>query len=283
MVKSSKKVVKKTVSKQKEGTCCNDSHCCAVKEFLKKSPKEVKVAYLLIAILFVLMLLSQLFSGTSNIDKSVGKWIEENPEAILNSVNKFVSEKQKEMTEQRQKSASEGISTKKKELQDTSYSGVVNPKGSITVIEFFDYNCGYCKHVAKIVDKVAKEDKNVRFIFKELPILGESSRTAAKAAVAVSIIAPSKYMDFHNALMENGARSEDDIKNAAKKAGVSYSTIEKTLKSKSSEIEQALNTNLSLASSVGINGTPAFIVGEEFVPGALDYDTLKELIKKAKK
>lgn len=270
----------KKISQTAHKTCCGGSGC-KVKGMIKNAPKEVKLSYLLILILFVLMLLFQLFGGTSN--KTIGKWIEQNPEAILNSVNKFVSEKQKEIMEQKQKVASEGIKTKKEEIQSTKYSGVVNPKGSVTVVEFFDYNCGYCKHVSKIVDKIAMEDKNVRFIFKELPILGEPSRQAAKVAIAVSMIAPNKYLAVHNALMEDGAKTEEDLKNAVKKAGLKYSDVEKILKSKGDKIEKALNTNLELASAIGINGTPAFVVGDEFVPGALDYNSLKGLIEKAKK
>jgi len=96
-------------------------------------------------------------------------------------------------------------------------------------------------------------------------------------------MAPNKFFAFHNALMADGARNKRDLQNAANKVGIKYSDIESVLRSKGDKIDQALNANLELASSIGINGTPAFIVEDEFVPGALDYDSLKELIDKAKK
>jgi len=156
MVKQNKKMKK---SQAKKGdTCCNAFNCnCLKNNFLtklyKKSPRKVGCAYSAVAIILVLILISYLFEGLSN--RKIKNWVNKNPEVILDSVNKFVSEKQQEMMEQRQKMASEGIKKRKKEIQDTSYAGVVNPRGSITVVEFSDYNCGYCKHVAGTVEKIA--------------------------------------------------------------------------------------------------------------------------------
>jgi protein-disulfide isomerase len=256
--------------------------CQCVSTALKDSIKEAKISYIIVICILITMLIFQVISSRPS-NKKIAKWIDQNPEIILNSVNKFVTQKQKEMMEERQKTAKEGIKTKKAEILDSKYSGVINPKGSITIVEFFDYNCGYCRHVAKIVEQVAKEEKNVKFVFKELPIMGENSRIAAKTAIAISMMSPSKYKVYHTSLMESGARSEADIKKAVSKAGLKYSEIEKFLKKNSNEIDQAISKNLELASSIGINGTPAFVIGEELVPGALDYNSLKDLINKAKK
>jgi protein-disulfide isomerase len=266
------------ITKNKDKSGIFRCKCGNIKEFFKKLPKEVKLAYFLILILFILVL------GLNSYNKTnIKNWIHKNPEEILNSVNKFISSKQQEMAQERQKQAAASIKTKKAEIQDVKYSGVINPNGSVTIVKFFDYNCGYCRHVSKMVNKVAKENPNARFILKELPIMGEMSREASKTATAILIIAPNKYLTFYNSLMETGAQNIENIRNAVQKTGIKYSTIENTLRTQGNRIEEILNQNLELAASIGINGTPAFLVEDELMPGAIDENTLKDLIKRVKK
>lgn len=282
MVKKTQKNAKRTANKNEKVYSSSDK-CCGIPRFLNEASKEMKLAYFLIVVLFIMVITLQLFYTPKNMNTSINKWIDQNPEAILDSVNKYVSQKQKEEIEKRQQSAQKGLKESKDEIFSTKYSAVLNPKGTTTVVEFFDYNCGYCRQVSKVVEQVAKEDKNTRFILKQLPILGPTSKKASEVVIAVTMTNPSKFKAVHNALMENGARTEQDIENAVKKAGLRYSTIEKVLSSKAKEIEKALMDNVQLAQSLGINGTPAFIIEDQFVPGALDYNTLKDLIAKAKK
>jgi protein-disulfide isomerase len=152
---------------------------------------------------------------------------------------------------------------------------------NVTVVEFFDYHCGYCRHLLPNVTKLLGEDKKVSFIFKELPILSEDSVTAARAALAVNIIAPDKYFAYHQELMQHAGKfDEKSLTEAAKKVGVNTTKLKAEMDSK--EVTAALDKNRALAQSLGIHGTPALIIGHELVPGALDYDDLKKSVDESR-
>ncbi len=215
-----------------------------------------------------------------DVEKVIAKWVEVNPEAIIGSVVAM----QQKAAERQQKDAQKNISSKKSELFKSKNDPVHAPKGyDVSVVEFFDYNCGYCKKAQSTVEDLIKQDKKVRIIFKELPILGPSSTELSKVAIAVNIIDEGKYIAFHNALMKGNARTKDDAIEIAKNLGVDAQKLTKTLESKKSEIEAQIKANQELASSIGVNGTPAFVIGEELVPGALDLASMKEKISAARK
>lgn len=289
--KTAKVSAKKSTAAKTKKESVKSSCLCGCADILKKIPvlKNIKCSaessYVLMLILFVLIVILFVLQGTSSsrYESSVEKWVNENPEKIIESVNKFVMEKQKEIVQQRRQAASGTIKTRLSEIQNTKYSGVVNPRGTVTVVEFFDYNCGYCKQVSRSVERLAKENKDVRVIFKELPILGASSKYAAQVGTAIAIKYPGKYMAFHSAMMEGNARTAEGVKQAVKKAGLNFSSVKQVLNSESAKIEKALSSNIKLATEIGVEGTPALIVGEEFVPGALSYEDLKNLVEKAKK
>jgi protein-disulfide isomerase len=132
----------------------------------------------------------------------------------------------------------------------------------------------------KEIEKLTMEDKKVRVIFKELPILGESSEIIAKASIAFNKLSPKKYFDFHRELMTSNARSTEDVAKVAQKYGVSESELKKALDKYKKEILAEIEFNRELSRSIGINGTPAFIIGETILPGAVPLDTLKNEIKK---
>ncbi|PCJ43916.1 MAG: hypothetical protein COA81_03495 [Alphaproteobacteria bacterium] len=154
-----------------------------------------------------------------------------------------------------------------------------NENGDLTMIEFFDYNCGYCKRVLKAVERLKKEDKNLRIIYKEFPILSESSYTASKAAMAS--IKQGKYEKFHVAMLSNsGSLTEDRIFEIAKEIGLDVKQLAKDMTSP--VLERNIKINQNLAQTLGITGTPGFIIGDTIVPGALPYEELVKLIKKAR-
>ena len=155
-----------------------------------------------------------------------------------------------------------------------------NVNGDITIIEFFDYNCGYCKHALDTIEKLKQEDKNLRVIYKEFPILSESSYTAAKAAMAA--IEQGKYESFHIALLQNTKKlTEDRIFEIARTVGLDE---QKLIKDMTSPImDRNIKINRGLADTLGINGTPGFVIGTEIIPGALPYEELVRLIEKARK
>ncbi|MCE3255305.1 MAG: bdbD 1 [Rickettsiaceae bacterium] len=222
----------------------------------------------------------QSIKNVGDVEKVIAKWIEANPEAIIQSV---VSMQQK-AAEKNQKDAKKNISSKKNDLLKNKNDPVYAPKGyDVSVIEFFDYNCGYCKKAQAVVEELVKQDKKVRVVFKELPILGSSSVELAKVSIAVSLIDAEKYLTFHAALMKSNVSSKKEAIEIAKSLGVDEKKLEKTLESKKSEIESQIKANQELASSIGIGGTPAFVIGEELIPGAVDIATLKEKISGERK
>lgn len=173
------------------------------------------------------------------------------------------------------------LKTHAKALYATETDPVLgNPKGDVTLVEFFDYRCGYCKAVMNTVMDVVKADGNVRFVLKEFPILGPESRIAARFALAAR--AQGKYQPFHLALMAHrGAYTEEALNTLAKEAGLDPARLAKD--AASPEIQTELEANHALAEALGINGTPAFAVGDTLMPGAVNAEALKQAIAQARK
>ena len=161
-------------------------------------------------------------------------------------------------------------------LQNIKNPGIFNKNSDITIYEFFDYNCGYCKSVVNTIMDVISEDKKVDFVFVELPILSQSSYIAATAALAAE--KQDLYNDFHLSLMKKRGRiTEDIIFNIAEKTGLNINQLKIDMKSK--EIENKLKKNRDVAKLLNLNGTPAFIIGDIIYPGALQKSDLKKMIK----
>jgi protein-disulfide isomerase len=154
-----------------------------------------------------------------------------------------------------------------------------NPKGDITVVEFFDYNCGWCKKAVDEMVKLTKADQNVRVVFKELPIFGENSQFAARAAMAS--IAQGKYWDYHVALMKERQVTKENALRIAERVGIDIQRLKKDMESP--KIEAALKETQALAQALGIEGTPGFIVDTKVNVGFLPADGLKGLIADIRK
>ena len=165
-------------------------------------------------------------------------------------------------------------------LYDDGFSHVGgNKNGDVTVIEFFDYNCGYCKRALNTVERLKKEDGNIRIIYKEFPILSETSYIAAKAAMAA--MKQGKYEEMHVALLNSsGSLTEDRIFQIARKVGLDEKLLAKDMTSP--VLERNININHSLAQALDITGTPAFIIGNTIAPGAVPYAKLVKMVKQAR-
>ena len=214
-------------------------------------------------------------SDVKDVEEVVAKWIEANPQAIINSVQNM----QKKMMEEQTKNAQKNIGQKTNELYNDANTPQFAPEGyDVSIVEFYDYACGYCKKAQTTVDELLKSDSKVRIIYKDFPILGEPSQEMSKVSVAVNMIAPASFRKFHDALMKTNERGKSAALKAAKSAGVDSKKLDETLKTKKSEIEKILQDNIALGSSIGINGTPAFVLGEELIPGAMEIGTFKEKI-----
>jgi protein-disulfide isomerase len=155
-----------------------------------------------------------------------------------------------------------------------------NPKGDVTIVEFFDYRCPYCKQVLPALQALLKEDHQLRFVYKEFPVLGPASVVAAHAALAAQ--RQGKYEAFHTAMMAaKGQITEDTVYKVAGSVGLDVDRLKQDMAAP--EVEQELKTNLALAEELNIRGTPGFIIGNKIVPGALDLDALKNMIAEARK
>lgn len=212
------------------------------------------------------------------IEKIIHQYIMDNPKVILDAVARLQATEESAKEEQ-----VKATLTSSRDLllndPDTPIGG--NPNGDVTVVEFFDYRCGYCKKVYPSLKKVVNTDKNVRYVFKEFPILGPESVDASKAALAISRIDATKYQAFHDALMTSrGSLTKSKLLKYAADVGVDPKAVEKEMGSP--EIEKIIRKNYDLAQSLNISGTPAFVIGNELIPGAVDYATLKNLIAKAR-
>ncbi len=146
-----------------------------------------------------------------------------------------------------------------------------NPNGSITMVEYFDYNCGYCKRSMPDVLKLVDEDKDLRIVMKEFPILGPGSTFAARAALASR--KQGKYWEFHLALLgQRGASNEQSVMRMAAKVGLDVDKLKVDMQSE--DINEIIRGNMAVARQLGINGTPAFIIDDQIFPGAVGYETL---------
>ncbi|MBP1882599.1 DsbA family protein [Sinorhizobium mexicanum] len=193
-----------------------------------------------------------------------------NPEVML-EVQEALSAKQRA---KQQEAAEAAIAANKKAIFQSKYDVTLgNPDGDVTIVEFYDYNCGYCKRALSDMDQILKTDKNVRFVLKELPILGPDSLAAHKVSAAFRLIAPEKYGDFHRALLGGEERATEETAIAvAAKLGVT----EEQLRAKMEKEPQdsAVRESYSLANELGITGTPSYVVGNEAVFGAVGADEI---------
>ncbi len=154
-----------------------------------------------------------------------------------------------------------------------------NPKGNVTLVEFTDYSCGFCRASVADVKRLLKDDGNIRLIYRELPILSPASREAAAWALAAA--QQGKHQAFHDAMFAAGPPSPVTIRAAATEAGLNLAAAESFASSSKAKAE--IEGNLALMQQVGFNGTPTFIIGNQILEGALGYDALKDAIAKARK
>lgn len=210
-----------------------------------------------------------------DVEEIVKQTILDNPEVLMKSVESYQTKMRAEQMGKMQQSI---IAMKDVILKDTNSPVAGNPKGDVVVVEFFDYHCGYCKHMLPVVTQLIEQDSNVKVIFRELPILSEDSTTAAKAALAVYQVAPKKYFEYHSALMKaNGTFDEQKLLDIAKSIQVDPDKVKAAMNSP--EVAKELSDTSDLAKAIGISGTPAMIIGNQLIPGAVDLTELKRRIK----
>jgi len=211
------------------------------------------------------------------VKKLVHDYIMENP-AIIAEAIEALREKEQLSAEADAKKA---IADRARDIYDDPASPVLgNPKGDVTVVEFFDYRCPYCKSMTDGLFDTVKADGKVKLVMKELPVLGPESVYAARAALAAKN--QKKYEEFHKAMMHlKGQVNEQTVMKTAADAGLNAEKLKKDMEDPA--IDKAIRDNLQLAHALGVNGTPGFIIGDQLIPGAMPQPALKQLIDQARK
>ena len=227
--------------------------------------------------LAAILVLSLAACGEPKADEAFGKkvraYLLENPEVLQEAYERLQVKQQQQAMVQ----ASKAIVDNRKALENDPRDFVANPNGKITVVEFFDYNCGYCKLIAPEVLALIKANPDVRFVFKDMTIFGEASEYAAAGA---ELTKPTgKYLAVHREFMAEKPLEDDDVARILTLNGISPGAARE--RQQSAEQRRYLEDQHKLAASLGIQGTPAFVVGDLMIPGA-DPLALKQAIAAAK-
>ncbi len=202
--------------------------------------------------------------------------LDENPELLMEALDKLRAK----MEAGQAQSGRESLSKLRAELERDPATFIAgNPRGDVTVVEFFDYRCGFCKRAQPIVQQLLQQDGGIRLALKEFPILGPDSLTASKAAIAA--MEQEKYAPFHNALMAaQGTLSEERVLRIAAEAGLDAVKLRKDMDNP--KIKKIIHRNHEIAQSLGISGTPSFIIGDTLAPGYVELEELKKLVAAAR-
>ena len=220
---------------------------------------------------------NQVAISDERIKELVAEYIIQNPLALVEAIQNARIEQQKI----EQEKAKENISAKKDVLEnDKGTPFVGNKDGDVVLVKFSDYNCGYCKRMGPDFQKILQEDKNVKIVMKDFPILGDMSGMLARAALAVYQLDSGSYFDFHISMLKKTPRNEAQILALAEEFGIDKAVMKKEMAK--SEYENQLRSNLQLGQQIGVTGTPAFIINGKIFPGAVSYERLKTLVKQAR-
>jgi len=198
------------------------------------------------------------------------------PEVLIEALTKY-QEQQRLAADERRR---ESLAALRGDLAEDPDSPVLgNPKGDVVLVEFFDYRCPYCRTVAGPLREAVASDGKVRLVMKEFPILGPDSVVAARAALAAA--RQGRYEEFHFALMAiKGRINEATVMTVARQVGLDIDRMK--IDMESAEISAMLDRNMRLAQALDIGGTPAFVIGDELIPGAVELEQLEQKIAEAR-
>ncbi len=216
----------------------------------------------------------------SRISGGVAQFLADQPEAVMTALEQHqVNEKAREEDARKETLASLGDALTRQPGDPAI--GASAETAEVTLVEFFDYRCGYCKRSLETVLDLAKEDPTLRVVFKEFPILGPESVAATQVSLAANLVDPSRYDALHNALMRHsGAYDKATLLGVAAKVGYDPVEIEAALAN--GAIGAQIRNGYEIAEALGIRGTPAFIVGSTVIPGAVSGQRLREAIEAAR-
>ncbi|MBM3502726.1 MAG: DsbA family protein [Alphaproteobacteria bacterium] len=208
----------------------------------------------------------------------IRQYLLQHPEVVIDAVRAFQEQGQRQVALQREQALRQWRTAL---VQDPQTPVAGNPDGDVSVVEFFDYTCSYCRQAHPTVTQLLREDPGIRLVLKEYPILSQRAVLASRIALALHRLAPDRYVAFHDALYGvRGSLDEATILRLAAETGVDIEAL--TRIAESDEIGAILEGNAQLASAIGVDGTPAFVIGDELVPGSVDLATFRRLVAKTR-
>jgi protein-disulfide isomerase len=208
------------------------------------------------------------------IEQVVRDYIRAHPEIVVEALDAYQAKK-----DQEERSAQGKMLTSRAEeiFRSASSPVIGNAQGDVTLVEFFDYQCGYCKRSQPDMERLLKQDTGLKVVLKEFPILGPASVTAARASLAAQM--QGKYLDFHTKMMGlKGQLTDEVIYDTAKQVGLDVDKLKQDMNDPAVVAE--LRANMDLAQALGVQGTPAFVINDQIIPGAVGFDALKSQIDK---
>jgi protein-disulfide isomerase len=208
------------------------------------------------------------------IEQIVRDYLLSHPEVIEEAVNALRAKRQAEEAVAQTKA----IEEHRQDIFDSPHQMVLgNPEGPITLVEFFDYNCGYCRRAVSDMTALIDANPDLRVVMKEFPILSEGSVAAARMSAAVKDLAPDRYLEFHQELFSRpGEATGDKALEVARDLKIDTAALETA--AASDAVTENLQEVSTLAGQLGISGTPSYVIGTELVPGAAGYDVLQEKV-----
>lgn len=210
----------------------------------------------------------------AEIEKIVRDYILANPEIIDEAAQALQAKRDQELAAAQTKAIEEKAST----IYDSEHQMVLgNPDGAVTLVEFFDYNCTYCRRAVADMTALLAANPDLRMVMKEFPILSEGSVEAARISVAVKELAPDKYLDFHRELFSRpGQASAAKALQVAADLGLDTDALK--VAANAGDVTASLQEVHQLATDLGISGTPSYVIGKEIVPGAIGFDSLQSMV-----
>ncbi|NIX77389.1 DsbA family protein [Microvirga terricola] len=209
------------------------------------------------------------------IGEIVRDYLIKNPEVL----QEVIGELEKRQAEAQRVAQAGALKETRQTLLNAPHSFIVgNPSGDVTLVEFFDYNCGYCKRALGDVKTLVKNDPKLRVVLKDFPVLGPDSVEASRVALAArNQLQGDKLFDFHFKVMDSKGRVNGERAIAvAKDMGLDIARLQKDMESP--DVRAALQENMGLGDKLGLTGTPAFIIGDEVIPGAVGIEPLKQVV-----